>query len=320
MTALPPPHAGHFGFDPTAVMGRRIGAYLIDVVIAWVVMAAVFWAVSDTVPNSALISCSDADAPTLCFEIGDTIRFAEGGDANLVTVAGLLVWAVFGIAVQGVTGGTPGKLMVGLRVIRQDDGQLAGIGRCAARTVLWLVDAFPYILPLVGLITGLATKGHRRVGDMAAGTLVVRSDAVGTPPVVAGLTVPGAVAWSPPVPMGGPGGWIPPTAPPTQASPADFADPFARPAGQVFPTPDRAEVPYGGPPPSGPPIAAPPPLAPPVAVPPPAAPPAAVPLPPPRPRDDQPSWDPQRNAYIWFDPARGQWLVHDAAADQWRPM
>jgi uncharacterized RDD family membrane protein YckC len=310
MTALPPPHAGHFGFDPTAVMGRRIGAYLIDVLIAWAVMAAVFWSVSNTVPNSPLISCNDDNAPTLCLELGDTIRFAEGGDANLVTVAGILVWAVFGIVIQGVTGGTPGKLMVGLRVIRQDDGHLAGVGRCAARTVLWLVDAFPYVLPLVGLIVGAASKGHRRVGDMAAGTLVVRADAVGVAPVVPGLTVAGAAAWSPPAPAGGPGGWIPPTAPPQAPPPADFADPFASPAGQVFPTPDRDEVPYGGPPPAGPPVAAPPPGVPPV----------ANPLPPPAPRDDQPSWDPQRNAYIWFDPARGQWLVHDAAADQWRPL
>ncbi|MFN3216750.1 MAG: RDD family protein [Acidimicrobiales bacterium] len=320
MTALPPPVSGHFGLDPTAVMGRRIGAYLIDAVIAWAVMAAVFWSVSNTVPNSPLISCTDDDAPTLCFELGDTIRFAEGGDANMVTVSGLVVWAIFGIVIQGLTGGTPGKLMVGLRVIRQDDGRLAGIGRCAARTVLWLVDAFPYILPLVGLITGLATKGHRRVGDMAAGTLVVRADAVGTPPIVPGLTAP-AAGWSPPLPAGGPGGWVPPTAPPTQATPADFADPFARPAGQVFPAPDREEVPYGAPPPSGPPVASPPPVAaPPPAAPPPAAAPVATPPPPPQPRDDQPRWDPQRNAYVWFDPARNQWMIHDAATDQWLPM
>lgn len=308
MSALPPPVSGHFGLDPTAVMGRRIGAYLIDAVIAWVVMAAVFWSVSDTVPNSPLLSCGDDNAPTLCLELGDTIRFAEGGDANMVTIAGLVVWAVFGIVIQGLTGGTPGKLMVGLRVIRKEDGQLAGIGRCAARTVLWLVDAFPYIVPLVGLITGIATKGHRRVGDMAAGTLVVRSDAVGTPPIVPGLTAPATAGWSPPVPAGGPGGWVPPTAPPSQTPPADLADPFARPAGQVFPAPDRQDAPYGAPPPSGPPVAAPPPAAAPVAT------------PPPEQRDDQPRWDPQRNAYVWFDPARNQWLVHDTATDQWLPM
>lgn len=300
MSALPPPVSGYPMADPTAVMGRRIGAYLIDAVLGWAVMIAVFWSVSESVPATALTTCDSPGAPSLCFEAGDTIRFAEAGDANLVTLSGLVAWAVFGILIQGVTGGTPGKLMVGLRVIRSDDGRRAGLGRCTARTLLWSVDAVPYVFPLVGLITGVVSKGHRRVGDMAAGTLVVRTHSVGTPPVVPGLTVADDGAWPPPDPGGSPSAWVPPAAPPTSPPIADLGDPFARPADHRFPTPDPQAPAIGGPPPAGPPVAAEP--------------------PPPQPRDDQPTWDPQRNAYVWFDAARSQWLVHDIAEDRWRPL
>ncbi len=283
-------------------MGRRIVAYLIDVVIGWAVMFAVFWSVSDVITNVGSLSCDDENAPALCLQFGDTIRFAEGGDASLVTISGIAVWALLGIIVQGLTGATPGKFMLGLRVIRQDDGHLAGIGRCAARTVMWVVDAFPYVIPLVALITSSVTKGHRRVGDMAAGTFVVRAESVGIPPVVPGLTVADAATWAPPPAGGAPGGWVPPTGPPAQAPPpADLADPFASPPGQVFPSPGLGAQP------SAPSSAAPPPV-------------ADQPPPPPPPPDDRPRWDADRNAYLWFDQGRQQWMIHDAVSDQWRPL
>jgi len=280
-------------------MGRRIGAYLIDVAIGWAVMAAVFMAVSESVTVAGL-SCDVEGAPELCFQTGDTLRFAEGSDASLVTISGLVVWALMGIVIQGATGATPGKAVFGLRVVRQEDGTLAGFGRCAARTVLWIVDAFPYVIPLVGLIAAAASKGNRRVGDMAARTLVIRASAVGTPPIVAGLTVQAARWPQAPGPAATtPGGWMPPTGPPSQPSASTVADPFASPAGQVFPGPDRNDAappePVAG-------FDAPPP--------------AVAPTPPPV---DQPRWDPQRNAYVWFDPAQQRWLVHDTATNDWRP-
>jgi hypothetical protein len=86
---------------------------------------------------------------------------------------------------------------------------------------MWIVDGQPLGLPLVALITGASTKGHRRVGDMVAKTFVVNKSQVGTVPHVPGLTdpaggVPGAYAPPPP------GDWAPPAAavPPAPAAPA----------------------------------------------------------------------------------------------------
>ena len=111
-------------------------------------------------------------------------------------------------------GGSVGKLLFGLRTVDKNTGAVAGFGKSFVRWILWVVDGFPYCLPLVGLITGLSTKGHRRVGDMAAGTLVVGKASVGTPPAYPGGPVgaPPVGGWSPPPP---PGGFAPPRSWPT---------------------------------------------------------------------------------------------------------
>jgi hypothetical protein len=102
--------------------------------------------------------------------------------------------------------------VTGIRTVR-DDGRPPGLLKALVRWLLWIVDGFPYVLPLVGFITALTTVGHRRVGDMAAGTYVVRSSAAGSPVVVPGLTAPPPPAgYAPGVP------WATTTPPPPAAS------------------------------------------------------------------------------------------------------
>ncbi len=72
----------------------------------------------------------------------------------------------------------------------------------AVRNVVRLVDFLPSLYS-VGVVAVLATRHHQRLGDLAAGTLVVRTGAVGRrAPVV----VPGAAR---PVPAPDPGGAAP---------------------------------------------------------------------------------------------------------------
>ena len=171
---------------------------------------------------------------------------------------------------RGVSGYSIGKAVMGLRVVKQSDGQLAGIGANGLRWLLGIIDFGPCLLP--GLITGLTTKGHRRIGDMAASTLVVDKSQVGIAPVVPGLTSPevAPAAWTPPAPSSPQpdGSWAgaAPPAPPT-------ADPAAPPA---FPPPGSPPAaPPTFPPPTTPPITdSPPPTTPPVT----DTPPAAVPV------------------------------------------
>lgn len=197
--------------DPTAVMGKRIRAYIIDAILGTVISAATFWAVKDSVETGVDL-CGVPGSPTMCLYLDGTTHFADGSNATAVLLASFGSWLFFGWIVQGLTGGTPGKLIVGLRVVDQSNGQLAGLGKCLGRTLMWIVDAQPLGLPLVALITGTASKGHRRVGDMVAKTFVVDKDQVGKTPHVPGLTAPaGGVpgGYAPPPP----GDWAPPTAP-----------------------------------------------------------------------------------------------------------
>ncbi|MGI9625029.1 MAG: RDD family protein [Acidimicrobiales bacterium] len=182
--------------DPTSVMGKRIVAYLIDAVTGVIVSVVGFLALAQTI-EAEVDPCGLEGSPALCFYAGDTVYFADDGRASAVLLIGIGWWLAMGWLVQGVTGGTPGKLIMGLRVIDGRSGRLAGLGKCLGRTLMWVVDAQPFGFPLVGFITGLSSKGHRRVGDMAANTLVVAKRSVGTPPHVPGLT-PGSSASSPP--------------------------------------------------------------------------------------------------------------------------
>ncbi len=213
--------------DPTAVMGRRIGAYIVDAILGTIVSVFAFLAIADSRDVDA-DPCRFEDSPTLCFYADGTAYFAEGGDAGAIIAISVGFWLFLGWIVQGLTGATPGKGIFGLRVVRQDTGELAGLTKCFGRTALWVIDGQPFGFPLVGLITGAVTKGHRRVGDMAARTLVVSAGAVGQPPFVPGLTAPpGTAATTPYFPpgAGGPPPGTPyypqgpPAAPPVQPEP-----------------------------------------------------------------------------------------------------
>lgn len=70
------------------------------------------------------------------------------------------------------SGRSPGKRWTGLRVVRLDGGPV-GWGSAAVRGALRIVDLLPGTY-LVGLVSVLATQRNQRVGDLVAGTIVVR--------------------------------------------------------------------------------------------------------------------------------------------------
>jgi hypothetical protein len=74
-----------------------------------------------------------------------------------------------------LTGGrSPGKALVGLRVVRRD-GLPIDFRSSVVRNVMRLVDMLPanYV---VGLVAMLLSDSGERLGDHAAGTLVIRLD------------------------------------------------------------------------------------------------------------------------------------------------
>ncbi len=70
------------------------------------------------------------------------------------------------------SGRTPGKAANGLRVVRES-GAPVTFAPSAVRNVIRLIDLIPGTY-LVGIASILITKRNQRVGDLAAGTLVIR--------------------------------------------------------------------------------------------------------------------------------------------------
>lgn len=68
-------------------------------------------------------------------------------------------------------GRTPGKRIAGIRVARQDGGRVT-FGTSAVRNLLRIIDTLPSAY-LVGILAVLFSRQRQRVGDMAAGTVVV---------------------------------------------------------------------------------------------------------------------------------------------------
>jgi uncharacterized RDD family membrane protein YckC len=70
------------------------------------------------------------------------------------------------------SGRTPGKRVTHLRVVREQ-GAAVDLRASAVRNLLRLIDVLPFAY-LLGIITILLSKRNQRLGDLAAGTLVIR--------------------------------------------------------------------------------------------------------------------------------------------------
>jgi uncharacterized RDD family membrane protein YckC len=233
--------------DPTAVFGRRVLAALIDgllilVPVILLITAQFEYLDVDSLPVSAEQFCDsyNDERDGICVDLSDTndrVYFSDGAGGSAWPVYWGATFGMF-VVLQGLTGWSIGKLLVGIRVVKED-GSTVGVVKALVRWLLWVVDAFPYFLPLVGFIVGLTTAGHRRVGDMVAKTFVVRSSAAGSPIVVPGLTA------SPPVGSAGAWGVPPPTGWGSAVDPnaAGWAAPAAPAAPPTAPTAPAANAP-----------------------------------------------------------------------------
>lgn len=281
--------------DPTAVVGARIGAYVIDLLLvaaaAIACLVPIFLNTSIEAPSGSVTCNSGARSefgvnrdrsttdPSMCFDNGTTVRYIPFEDENAFTVK--LYAIFFGIQaanlvlLQGLTGASLGKLIFGLRVVRPN-GRTAGLGWALARWLMLQIDTMCCFLP--GAVLVFTTKGHRRLGDMVATTFVIRKGEVGRPPMVPGVNAPGPddgyLAYgsygpynSPSYPAPGGGSAWPGASTPAEGSPWTPGTPTS-----------------------------------------------------PTPSGDGPTWDPARDAYIQYDRERAEWLQWDDTTKQWRPI
>jgi uncharacterized RDD family membrane protein YckC len=135
-----PPPGGYVADQPGHYMGRalanwpqRVGAYLIDYLIA-------------AVPAFLAVLLFSGTDP------GDTPNAGAGIVAFLLYLVSLGVWIYNRAIQQGRTGQSWGKQVLNLRLVRMADGQPMGGGMSFVRDLAHIVDALPcyigYLWPL----------------------------------------------------------------------------------------------------------------------------------------------------------------------------
>jgi uncharacterized membrane protein SpoIIM required for sporulation len=143
-----------------AGIGSRVVAALVDLLICFATMAAL--AIATVVLE-------------LPMRIGSG-PFGRGGSwliAFLVLAQFAVLWGYY-VLFEGLRDGqTPGKRIFHLRVVREG-GYSVTFGASALRNLVRVLDLQPGFFYLVGLGSMLATKRSRRLGDLVAGTIVVR--------------------------------------------------------------------------------------------------------------------------------------------------
>ena len=148
-----------FGYQ-VAGIGSRFLATLVDTLIIFFLQIVVM------VAYSVIINILDADP-------------SSSGSAWVAAIMGLVIflfyWGYYVFFEMLWNGQTPGKRWTGLRVIRAD-GTPITLSESFIRNLTRLVDFLPAAYG-VGIITMFIDKQSRRLGDLAAGTLVVHDRA-----------------------------------------------------------------------------------------------------------------------------------------------
>jgi uncharacterized RDD family membrane protein YckC len=177
------------GVDPTKALWRRIFAYVIDAALGTLIALAVAGALGDVDTADARRCPDQLPDDRVCIDLtsgtgdDDEQILLIDTSAVLIATGAWLAWVVVNdVLLQGTTGATVGKFVTGARVVRPDGGR-PGIGKALVRTLLLIVDLISLILPL-GLWVAMFSRGHRRIGDMAADTYVVKARYAGRPVVL----------------------------------------------------------------------------------------------------------------------------------------
>lgn len=109
----------------------------------------------------------------------------------------LILWGYYVLWEGLADGQTPGKRWMRLRVV-SDGGYSVTFGASAVRNLVRIVDMQPVFTYGFGIVSILVTRSGKRLGDLAAGTLVVREEVT--------HSALGAIAAAPPGDVGGASG------------------------------------------------------------------------------------------------------------------
>ena len=138
--------------------GARAAAVIIDFLVVIVGFVALVWL-----------------AGAVAEVAGARRRFTGDTWATVALVVGqfLLQWGYYVGCEAAFDGQTIGKRLLRLRVVRLGGGGV-DLASSAARNLVRIIDQQPGILYAVGIVSAILSKQGQRLGDMVAGTIVVR--------------------------------------------------------------------------------------------------------------------------------------------------
>jgi uncharacterized RDD family membrane protein YckC len=163
--------------------GNRFLALLLDLFLQWLLFLGIILAVWGLAWLSHL-------------SIADLIGKGAGRNFGIWVFAGVLLafflvqWGYFTFFETVWAGQTPGKRRQRIRVIREN-GRPIGFAEAAIRNLLRSVlDSHPYPLHAVGFVTAMLNARFKRLGDFAAGTVVIVERRQSVPKTGARLRAP----------------------------------------------------------------------------------------------------------------------------------
>lgn len=139
-----------------AGVGSRSFAFVIDWHIRLILALA--WGLTGTLLSfGALSIAGGAPGPGYLF---------------LVVLPALAIYFLYHPILEiAMHGSTPGKRMAGVRIVTRT-GDIPSAGALLVRNLFRLLDSMPFAY-LIGLTTAVFTAQHVRIGDLAAGTLLI---------------------------------------------------------------------------------------------------------------------------------------------------
>jgi uncharacterized RDD family membrane protein YckC len=158
-----------------AGLGSRFAAALVDGFVQSALLAVLLGALV----AFGSLSCDPLVGALERHSRGEPDALAHLLSGRLMTVLAVSLFAVqvvYHAAFEALRDGqTPGKRLLGIRVVR-DGGYPLGVAGALVRNLLRPFDFLPVFFG-VGLVVALATARTQRLGDLAARTLVVRERA-----------------------------------------------------------------------------------------------------------------------------------------------
>ena len=158
-----------------AGIGARAAAAIIDYAIMWGAIIAL-WLLF-LMLAAAIGGGGESSAPT------SATQSSGAWAMSLIFLATfVLQWGYYVIFEALWDGQTPGKRRLGIRVV-QDGGYSVSFSASAVRNITRIIDMQPGFLYSVGIVSSVLSKSGKRLGDMMAGTFVVRERLAPAAPV-----------------------------------------------------------------------------------------------------------------------------------------